>query len=136
LYGRNFNMMQFANVFSNGDPGNWFFTNFNCGQIPLPSNQMSGSNYSGWCEKSASDAAAHQGYQTLDLAERKADWATILKAYFSEGNPADFTTGGIPLVPLYTRPDYLATSPLLSGAALDPTAYFTWNVETWTLALP
>jgi len=136
LYGRNFNMMQFANTFSVVDPGNWLFLIANCDQIPLPENAFSGGNYAGWCDQTASDAAANQGYLTLDFDERKADWAVILAAYFAEGDPADFRTGGIPLIPLYTRPDYLATSPLLSGAKLDPTEYFTWNAETWTLAIP
>lgn len=136
LYGRNFNMMQFANNFSVVDPGNWFFLLTSCDQIPLPENAFAGGNYAGWCNRAASDAAADQGYLTLDLAKRKADWSVILSAYFSEGDPDDIATGGIPLIPLYTRPNYLATSPLLSGPALDPTEYFTWNAETWTLAIP
>ncbi|MBI5351491.1 MAG: peptide ABC transporter substrate-binding protein [Chloroflexi bacterium] len=136
LYGRNFNMMQFANSFSVTDPGTWFFGVANCGQIPLPTNAFSGSNYAGWCDQAASDAAADAAYLTLDTAKRKAGWATVLKAYFSEGDPAKFETGGIPVIPLYTRPNYLATSPLLSGVALDPTEYITWNVETWTLEKP
>ncbi len=136
LYGRNFNMMQFANVFSSIDPGSWFFGVANCGQIPTPANSFAGGNYAGWCDKAASDASADAAYLTLDPAKRLADWAIVLKAYFSSGDPADVTTGGIPVIPLYTRPDYLASSPLLSGAALDPTAYFTWNVETWKLAKP
>jgi peptide/nickel transport system substrate-binding protein len=136
LYGRNFNMMQFANVFSVVDPGAWLFGVASCDQIPLPENAFAGGNYAGWCDQAASDASADQGYLTLDFDERKADWSVILAAYFSEGDPTDFRTGGIPVIPLYTRPDYLATSPLLSGAALDPTEYFTWNAETWALAVP
>jgi peptide/nickel transport system substrate-binding protein len=136
LYGRNFNMMQFANTFSVTDPGNWFFGVANCGQIPLPENAFSGANYAGWCDQTASDASADAGYLTLDTARRKADWAIVLKAYFSEGDLTKFETGGIPVIPLYTRPNYLATSPLLSGVVLDPTEYITWNVETWTLAKP
>lgn len=136
LYGRVFNMMQFANVFSSAYPNQWFFGMANCGQIPLPENAMSGNNYSGWCNQAVSDAAADQGYLTADPVKLKEDWAIILAGYFSEGDPADFRTGGINMIPLYTRPDYLACSPLLTGAALDPTAYFTWNVETWKLALP
>lgn len=136
LYGRNFNMMQFAQSFSVTDPGNWFFGVANCGQIPLPENTFSGINFAGWCNQTASDASADAGYLTLDPAKRKADWETVLKAFFSEGDPAKFETGGIPMVPLYTRPNYLATSPLMKNVALDPTEYMTWNVETWTLEKP
>jgi len=135
LYGRNFNLIQFANVFSVVDPGNWLFGVANCDQVPTPENGFAGSNYAGWCEKSASDASAHQAYLTLDEAERQADWKTIIAAYFSEGDPSDYRTGGLPVIPLFTRPTYLATNPGLSGAALDGTEYFTWNVETWTLTL-
>jgi peptide/nickel transport system substrate-binding protein len=134
LYGRNFNVIQFANVFSNTDPGSWWFGVANCGQVLTPENNFAGSNYAGWCYKPASDAVAEAAYQTLDTDKRKADWNTALAAYFSENDAAtDYHSGGFPVIALYTRPDYLATNPGLSGAALDPTEYFTWNVATWTL---
>lgn len=133
LYGRNFNVIQFANVFSPPDGASWWFGIANCGQVLTPENGFAGNNYTGWCEPATSDAVAHAGYLTLDLAERKADWSTAIAAYFSENDPADYHTGGYNIIALYTRPDYLATNPGLSGAALDPTEYFTWNVETWTL---
>ena len=53
----------------------------------------------------------------------------------NENDPADYHTGGFALIPLYTRPTYLAINPGLKGAELDGTEYFTWNVETWTLTL-
>ena len=133
LYDRNFDMIQFANTFSVIDPGTWWYEIAYCGQIPTPENQFSGNNYAGWCNKAASDASVDQAYLTLDEAKRKADWSAVLAAYFSAGDPSDYTTGGLPLIPLYTRPNYLATNPNLSGAALDSTEYFTWNAATWTL---
>jgi peptide/nickel transport system substrate-binding protein len=134
LYGRNFNMMQFANNFSVVDPGAWFFGVASCNQIPVPENAFSGANFAGWCDPAASDAAVDAAYLSLDTPKRLEDWKVLLKAYFSEGDPEKFETGGLPLIPLFTRPTYLATSPLLSGAALNPTEYFTWNIEAWALA--
>jgi peptide/nickel transport system substrate-binding protein len=133
LYGRNFNLIQFANVFSVVDPGNWLFGVANCGQIPTPDNGFSGSNFAGWCNQEASAASVDAAYLTLDEAKRKADWDLVLGKYFQPGADALDPSGGYPVIPLYTRPNYLATAPGLSGAKLDGTEYFTWNVETWTL---
>lgn len=132
LYTRNFEMIQFANTFSIVDPGAWWFGVANCSQIPLPENGYVGANYAGWCEQSASDAAAHANFVTLDLGERKADWNTVLEKYFSEGD-GTVATGGYPVIPLHTRPNYLATNPGIDGAALNSTEYFTWNTRAWTL---
>jgi len=134
LYGRAFDAIQFANVFSVVDPGNWWYGVAACGQIPTPDNGLAGSNYAGWCQKDASDSSTTAAFLTLDPTERKAAWDTIIKAYFSENDTADYATGGFPVIPLFTRPAYLATVPGLTGAALDPTEYFTWNIGTWTLA--
>ena len=135
LYGRNFNLIQFANVFSVVDPGTWLYGVANCDQIPLPDNGFAGSNFAGWCQKEASDASVHAAYLTLDEQERKADWAVVIKKYFEPGADALDPAGGYPVIPLYTRPNYLAHAPGLEGAKLDGTEYFTWNVETWTLTL-
>jgi peptide/nickel transport system substrate-binding protein len=133
LYGRAFDAIQFANVFSNADPGNWWYGVAACSQILTPENGLTGSNFAGWCQKDASDASTEAAYLTLDPAARKAAWEKVVAAYFSEGDAADYTTGGYPVIPLFTRPSYLATVPGLKGAALDPTAYFTWNTYEWTL---
>jgi ABC-type transport system substrate-binding protein len=82
------------------------------------------------------DASIKAAFLTLDPTERKAAWDAVIKAYFAEGDPADYTTGGYPVIPLFTRPSYLATVPGLQGAKLDPTEYFTWNAGEWTLAAP
>jgi peptide/nickel transport system substrate-binding protein len=133
LYGRAFDAIQFANVFSVVDPGNWWYGVAACSQIPTPDNGLAGSNYAGWCQKDASDASTKAAFLTLDPTERKAAWDTVIKAYFSENDTADYTTGGFPVIPLFTRPAYLATVPGLSGAKLDPTEYFTWNIAEWTV---
>jgi peptide/nickel transport system substrate-binding protein len=133
LYGRNFDLIQFANVFSVVDPGGWLYGVAACGQIPTPENGFAGSNFAGWCNPAASDASVHQAYLTLDEAERAADWETIITAYFAAPTGDDYRTGGYPVIPLYTRPNYLATAPGLENAELDPTEYFTWNSATWTL---
>lgn len=132
LYTRNFEMIQFANTFSVVDPGAWWFGIANCSQIPLPENGYTGANYAGWCDKEASDASAHANFVTLDLGERKADWATVIAKYFSAGD-GSVAAGGFPVIPLHTRPNYLATNPGLDGAALNSTEYFTWNGRAWTL---
>jgi peptide/nickel transport system substrate-binding protein len=134
VYGRNFDLVQFARYFTVSDPGAWFFTEFSCDQTPTPSNGFTGNNLSGWCNPSVSNAAAHQDFMTLDDAERAKDWETIVKAFFSPPTGGNYKTGGYPVVPLHTRPNLLATSPGLKGAAIDPTEFFTWNVETWTLS--
>jgi peptide/nickel transport system substrate-binding protein len=135
LYGRNFNLIQFANVFSVVDPGTWLYGVANCTQIPTPENGYAGSNFAGWCQPEASDAAVHAAYLTLDEKERKADWAVVIKKYFEPGADPMDPAGGYPVIPLYTRPNYLATAPGLEGAKLDGTEYFTWNIETWTLSI-
>lgn len=133
LYGRAFDAIQFANVFSVVDPGSWWYGVASCGQILTPENGFSGNNFAGWCQKDASDASVKAAFLTLDPAERKAAWNTVVGAFFSEGDPADYRTGGYPVIPLFTRPSYLATVPGLSGAKLDGTEYFTWNADKWTL---
>lgn len=132
LYTRNFEMIQFANTFSAVDPGAWWFGVANCSQIPLPTNGYTGANYAGWCQSEASAAAARANFLTLDLDERKADWKLVLEKYFSEGD-GTVPTGGYPVIPLHTRPNYLATVPGLDGAKLNPTDYFTWDGQIWTL---
>lgn len=125
LYGRAFDAIEFANVFSSVDPGSWWFGVANCGQIPTPENNLTGSNYAGWCDQEASDAVANAAYLTLDPVARKANWDTALTKYFENGYP---------VVPLFIRPSVLATIPGLEGPALNPTEYFTWNAANWALS--
>ena len=132
LYGRNFDMVEYTKVFSKFDPGSWWYGMANCKQIPTGVNSFIGNNFAGWCNKDASDASADAAYLTLDPAQRKADWGKALAAYFAAPK-ADYRTGGYPVIPLFTRPNFLAANPNLQGAALNSTEYFTWNVETWTL---
>jgi peptide/nickel transport system substrate-binding protein len=124
LYGRAFDAIEFANVFSSVDPGSWWFGIANCGQIPTPENGLTGNNYAGWCDQAASDAVADAAYLTLDMDKRKEDWNTALAKYFESGYP---------LIPLFIRPSVLATVPELEGAALNSTEYFTWNAPEWAL---
>ncbi len=126
LYGRKFDLIQFANVFSVVDPGGWWFGVAACNQIPTPENGFSGSNFAGWCDEEASAAVTDAAYLTLDTEQRLADWKVALARYFENGYP---------LIPLYTRPNYLATAPGLENAELDPTEYFTWNDQVWRLFL-
>jgi len=135
LFGRNFDLIQFANVFSVVDPGSWLFGVAACSQIPTPENGFSGSNFAGWCQQDAANAATHANFLSLDTAERKADWKIVLEKYFAPPEGDDYRTGGFPVIPLFTRPTYLAIAPGLEGAALDSTEYFTWNDQTWKLTL-
>jgi peptide/nickel transport system substrate-binding protein len=125
LYGRAFEAIEFANVFSVVDPGGWWYGIASCDQIPSPENNLAGNNFAGWCDKEASDAVSDANFVTLDEAKRKADWAIALKKYFENGYP---------LIPLFIRPNITGFAPGLDGAHNDSTEYFTWNVETWTLA--
>ena len=134
LYSRNFDMIEYAKVFSKVDPGSWWYNMANCKQIPTGVNNFAGNNFAGWCNKDASDASADAAYLTLEPAQRKADWGKVLKNYFAPPtSDTDYRSGGYPVVPLFARPNFLAANPNLQGVGLNPTEYFTWDVETWTL---
>jgi peptide/nickel transport system substrate-binding protein len=124
LYGRAFEAIEFANVFSVVDPGGWWYGLASCDQIPSPENNLAGNNFAGWCDKEASDAVSDANFVTLDETKRKADWEVALKKYFENGYP---------LIPLFIRPNITGFAPNLDGAHNDSTEYFTWNVETWSL---
>ncbi|MFZ1040994.1 MAG: ABC transporter substrate-binding protein [Anaerolineales bacterium] len=49
LYGRNFDMIEYAKVFSKVDPGSWWYDMANCKQIPTGANNFAGNNFAGWC---------------------------------------------------------------------------------------
>lgn len=125
LYSRAFDAVQYGSNFSVVDPGNWWFTQAACSQIPTPDNGFSGGNYSGWCDQAASDAAMEANFVTLDPQKRKADWDIALRRYFESGYG---------IIPLFVKPSIVGTVPGLRGPKLDPTEYITWNVETWQLA--
>ncbi len=125
LYGRAFEAIEFANVFSVVDPGGWWYGIASCDQIPTPENNLAGNNFAGWCDKEASDAVSDANFVTLDETKRKADWEVALKKYFENGYP---------LIPLFIRPNITGFAPGLEGTHNDSTEYFTWNVETWKLA--
>lgn len=133
LYNRNFDMIQFANTFTVVDPGTWWFGVASCQQIPLPDNNFSGANYSGWCQADASDAVARAAFLTLDLDERKALYRQAVERYFAPPDESGFASGGFPLIPLHLRPNYLGTVPGLAGPALDSTEFFTWDSNVWSL---
>lgn len=123
---RLFDMGEWATVFSNVDPGSWWYGVASC-FIATPENNFAGVNGTGWCDQEASDAVTKAAYLTLDPAERKAAWDLALEKYFENGYN---------IIPLFIRPSILAKVPELTGPALDPTEYFTWNADTWTLAEP
>lgn len=133
LYNRNFDMIQFANTFTIVDPGTWWFGVASCQQIPLPSNNFSGANYSGWCQADASGAVARAAFLTLDVDERKALYRQAVERYFAPPDESGFASGGFPLIPLHLRPNYLGTVPGLAGPALDSTEFFTWDSNVWSL---
>jgi peptide/nickel transport system substrate-binding protein len=133
LYGRAFDAVQFATIFSTADASGWWYGMAACSQIPSPDNGFAGSNFAGWCQRDASNAATRAAFLTLNTVERQAAWNSVIKAYFSAGDAADYRTGGYPVIPLFTRPSYLAHVPALRGPELDPTEYFTWNAAAWVL---
>jgi peptide/nickel transport system substrate-binding protein len=122
---RLFDMIEFANVFSSADPSSWFYSKFACNQIPTPDNGFGGANYSGWCNEEVSNAVINANFLTLDEAARAAAYKLTLEKFFSESYG---------IVPLFTRPNVLAHVPGLNGPKLNHSEYFTWNVDTWTLA--
>lgn len=76
------------------------------------------------CAPAATATTAAPG-TTVEATEAPVAQTTYDQAY---------RTGGYALIPLFTRPNFLATSVGLKGAALDSTEYFTWNIETWTVS--
>lgn len=122
LYSRSFEAIMYGNSFSTVDPGNWWVSLAACSQIPTPENGLVGGNYSGWCDKEASDASNDANFVTLDPQKRKADWTIALQKYFENGYP---------IVPLFIKPSLVGSVSGMTGPKLDPTEYLTWNVEAW-----
>jgi peptide/nickel transport system substrate-binding protein len=122
LYSRAFEMITYGSSFSIVDPGNWWYGNAACAQIPTPDNGLSGGNYSGWCDEAASNASTEANFETLDPEKRKAAWDLALKSYFETGYN---------IIPLFIKPGLLGLVPELQGPKLDPTEYITWNAHTW-----
>jgi ABC-type transport system substrate-binding protein len=95
-------------------------TLYACNQIPLPSNNWEGQNYMGWCNETASRAIIAAG-NTLDREERIAQFATFQQ---------EFTKDMVSL-PLFNRSEASAASNRLVNFKVDPTEYYTANIEEW-----
>ena len=102
------------------DPGGQ--TLYACNQIPLPSNNWEGQNYMGWCNETASRAILAAN-NTLDREERIRQYAIFQR---------EFTKDMVSL-PLFNRSEASAASNRVVNFRVDPTEYYTANIEEWEL---
>ncbi len=102
------------------DPGGQ--TLYACNQIPLPSNNWEGQNYMGWCNETASRAILAAN-NTLDREERIRQYAIFQQ---------EFTKDMVSL-PLFNRSEASAASNRVVNFRVDPTEYYTANIEEWEL---
>src|SRR5690606_33491929 len=100
------------------DPGGQ--TLYACNQIPLPSNNWEGQNYMGWCNETASRAILAAN-NTLDREERIRQYAIFQR---------EFTKDMVSL-PLFIRSEASAASNRVVNFRVDPTEYYTANIEEW-----
>jgi ABC-type transport system substrate-binding protein len=119
LQRRDFELGAYAWV-GQADPGGQ--TLYSCSQIPLPSNNWEGQNYMGWCNDTASKAI-NAANNTLDRDERIAQFVAFQQ---------EFTKDMVSL-PLFNRSEASAASNRVQNFTVDPTEYYTANIEEWTV---
>ncbi len=98
-------------------------TLYACNQIPKPENGWNGQNTMGWCNETASNAILAAN-NTLDQDERIAQYKIF---------QIEFAKDMISL-PVFQRAEGNAATSNLVGFAPNATEYYTYNVDTWTLA--
>lgn len=119
LFGRRFDLGQFAWLTGVEPPGNLY----TCSEICGPDNGWAGQNETGYCNPEY-DKWVNAAYGTLSKTEQKTDWAEALKIWSDE----------LPVLPLFARPKVAATRPEVTGFVLDPTENSEmWNVEMFDL---
>ncbi len=97
-------------------------TLYACNQIPLPENGWNGQNYMGWCNQTANDAILAAN-NSLDQAVRKEQYK-IFQIEFAK----DMVS-----LPVFQRAEGNAATSNLEGFHPNPTEYYTYNADTWTL---
>ncbi|MEZ0397137.1 MAG: peptide ABC transporter substrate-binding protein [Anaerolineales bacterium] len=124
LFGRNFDLAQFAMGSGGSSPSCLWFTGR---QVPAAANDWVGTNLSGYSNPGF-DAAC------LALTQSLPDDAVYRQAY--QDTQALFARD-LPVIPLYWRLRVAAARPGLSNYSLDPTAASAlWNIEAFDLPVP
>jgi peptide/nickel transport system substrate-binding protein len=117
LFRRSFELSQFAWI-ANPDPRG--FELWGCGAIPSQSNNWSGSNLAGWCDREANQAII-SATTSLDLQTRRAAYLQQQQRFSQE----------LPILPLFQRLTLVLHYPGLRGVRPDPIAPITWNIAEW-----
>lgn len=117
LFRRSFELSQFAWI-ANPDPRG--FELWGCGAIPSQSNNWSGSNLAGWCDREANQAII-SATTSLDLQTRRAAYIQQQQRFSEE----------LPVLPLFQRLTLVLHYPGLRGVRPDPIAPITWNIAEW-----
>ncbi len=117
LFGRNFDLAEFAMGTSSLEPPCSWFT---IGQVPTASNNWVGANVTGYQSTEFDAACAWAQEQTPDDA-------AYLEAY--QLTQTTFASD-LPAIPLYLRLKVAAARPDICDFDLDPTANSLWNIES------
>ena len=114
---RDFELAAFAWANASEPPGPAMY---GCDFIPSPANAWQGSNYMGWCNRTA-DAALHTATNTLNRAERQAAYRTAQAEFMRD----------LPSLPLFLRAQVYAINSRLENFAPDAGGLYTWNAAQW-----
>jgi len=93
-------------------------------QIPTPENQWTTLNSPGYASADY-DAACQAALGALP--------GSIARSYYHHEAQRVFAED-LPALPLYFVPRLIAVRPGMSGVALDPSDYLTWNIETFDVS--
>jgi len=115
---RDFELGSFAWV-THSDPNGR--SAYGCDQIPSAANDWHGQNYMGWCN-AAADEALRAASQTPSRAEQIQNYALVQEELAKE----------LPTLPLFSRAEILAASPVLTNFSPAPNErFYTWNIQQW-----
>jgi ABC-type transport system substrate-binding protein len=117
---RDFELGGYAWV-GDADPGGQSL--YACNQIPSPSNNWEGQNYTGWCNETASKAVVAANNSLL-REERKKHYAILQEAF----------TQDIISLPLFNRAEAFGWNNKLKNFRPNATEYYTANAGQWALA--
>jgi peptide/nickel transport system substrate-binding protein len=93
---------------------------WSCSAVPIPENNYTGNNFSGWCFEAA-EWPIRRATNTLDSRVRAQAYLEHQRLWTQE----------VPVVPLLQRPLVVIAQPQVQGLAPDPLAPITWNIAEW-----
>ncbi len=106
------------------DPANHMNNYFNSKNIPSDANKGAGANYSRW-KNAEVDAALAAADKTLDQAQRKEAYGTVIKKINED----------LPLILLYNRLNIDGFKKYVKGHSPNiwATAWLAWNIQDWSI---